>query len=75
MSTAPDEWPLALRPIKLLAKPSDTGLGDIIQRVIGDENSEAFQRWFKEVFKNECGCHRRKEYLNRKFPLINNQSP
>jgi hypothetical protein len=69
VSGVADDWPLLIRPLKLLARPGDVGLGDIVQHVIGDENSEAFQKWYKEFLNYECGCKARKEYLNRRYPL------
>ncbi len=63
------DWPLLLRPMKLLSKSGDIGLGDIVTHLIGEENSETFKKWFKEVFKHDCGCNARKEYLNTKYPL------
>lgn len=73
-ATVADDWPLLIRPLKLLAQPGDTGLGDIVQHVIGDENSEAFQKWFTEFLHYECGCNRRKEYLNEKYPIKSGQT-
>lgn len=69
ITTVPEEWPLLLKPLKLLAKNGEAGLGDIIERLIGVENSEAFKHWFKEYFKSDCGCLARKQWLNRKYPL------
>ncbi len=63
------EWPLLLRPFKLLSKPEDTGLGDIVERMIGTENSEAFKSWWQKNFNKQCGCDARKEWLNKQFRL------
>jgi hypothetical protein len=68
-AAAADDWPALVRPLKLLAKGGDTGLGDIVQHVIGDENSEAFQKWFKEFLNYEGGGNQKKEYLNGRYPL------
>lgn len=62
-------WPLILRPFKLLAVETDRGLGDIVLRVIGDANSQAFKKWFESVFGRGCGCEKRQNTLNSEFPL------
>lgn len=67
--TSSTEWPLALRPLKLLAQPGDKGLGDIVERVIGPVGGEAYKKWYLKVFGKPCGCTRRKDNLNERFPL------
>ena len=63
------EWPLVLQPMKLLAKPEDTGLGDIVERLIGPIGGEAFKAWYLKTFGKACGCEMRKESWNRRYPL------
>lgn len=63
------EWPLILRPLKLLAKEGDRGLGDIVLRVIGDVNSDTFKAWHLRIFGKSCGCSERQEDWNRDYPL------
>lgn len=63
------DWPLILRPFKLLSQSEDRGLGDIVLRVIGDANSAAFKAWFRKMFGKECGCEKRQNTLNIEFPL------
>lgn len=63
------DWPTVLLPIKLLAKPSDRGAGDIIARVIGPIGGDAFKKWYKATFGRDCGCGNRQEALNRRWPL------
>lgn len=62
-------WPKTLIPFKLLAREGDTGLGDVVTRVIGLIGGVAFETWYKKVFKKPCGCENRKTWLNKKFPL------
>ena len=62
------EWGI-LTPLKLLANDGDKGLGDIIQRIIGDETSEAFIMWWSENMKSECGCKARRIWLNARYIL------
>lgn len=64
------EWPLLLRPLKWTARPQERGMGDIVERLIGADTSETFKRWWAENFKSDCGCNARKEWLNRRFPLV-----
>ena len=65
----PHDWPLFLQPMKLLAKPGDKGLGDIIDRTIGPVGGEAFKKWYKVVFGKDCGCNVRQIDWNRRYPL------
>lgn len=69
-SIEPDyDWPIFLKPFKLLAKENDKGLGDIVKHIIGDTNSEAFKKWYKDNMGTTCGCHERQAWLNKKYPL------
>lgn len=63
------EWPVLLKPLKLMAKEQDKGLGDIVLRIIGDENSDKFKKWYFNSFGHDCGCSSRQSWLNRKYPL------
>ncbi len=63
------DWPLLLRPMKLLAQPSDTGLGDIVERTIGPVGGDAYKLWYKATFGKPCGCTKRKDNLNERYPL------
>lgn len=60
-------WPIILRPMRLLAKDGDKGLGDIVARHIpkGDE----FKKWHKKYIGYDCGCDSRINWLNVQFPL------
>lgn len=69
-SVVPDrDWPLLLRPMKLLAKEGDTGLGDIVERTIGPVGGDAYKIWYKTAFGKTCGCTERKDALNERYPL------
>lgn len=64
------EWPLILRPMKLLAKSTDRGLGDIIERTIGPIGGEAYKQWYEKIFGKPCKkCDKRQNNLNIRFPL------
>lgn len=63
------EWPLALRPLKLLAIESDHGLGDIVARHVGPVGGDAFKAWYRYAFGRDCGCGDRQKWLNQRFPL------
>lgn len=73
ISSKPNEWPLWAKMAKLLAKPEDKGIGDVIHHLIGPENSEAFKSWFKNTFGKDCGCAGRQAEWNRLYPLTPNQ--
>ena len=64
------QWPLWAKALKLLAKPADRGIGDVLARVIGDEKSEAFKAWYKKTFGKDCGCNGRQIRWNRLYPLF-----
>lgn len=68
-SPAPNSWPMALLPLKLLAKEGDRGAGDIIARSIGPIGGDAFKAWYKKLFGKDCGCGHRQEILNARWPL------
>jgi len=68
-----EEWPLALRLFASAAsKPSDTGLGDIVERIVGPIGGEEFKKWYKTIFGKDCGCGQRKQWLNGRYPLKSN---
>jgi hypothetical protein len=63
------EWPFFLRPMKLLAKEGDKGLGDIVERAIGPAGGDAYKAWYEKTFGKPCGCTKRQDNLNDRFPL------
>jgi hypothetical protein len=64
-----EPWPVALLPLKLLAKAGDRGAGDVIARVIGPIGGDSFKNWYKKIFGKGCGCGARQEALNTRWPL------
>jgi hypothetical protein len=62
-------WPLLLRPLKMMSREGDRGLGDVVVHVIGDQRSDAFKNWYASQFHRDCGCDDRIAYLNRNYPL------
>jgi hypothetical protein len=52
-----------------LAKASDRGLGDIVERLVGPMGGEAFKKWHLKIFGKSCGCAARRDKWNAKFPL------
>ena len=71
LSERAGEWPFILRPLKLLAIPSDKGLGDIVERVIGPIGGDAYKAWYEKAFGKPCKCTKRQDGLNERFPLNN----
>lgn len=63
------EWPLWAKALKQFATPEDKGIGDVIGRVIGPENSEAFKSWHIKIFGKPCGCTGRQARLNKLYPI------
>jgi hypothetical protein len=64
-------WPIALRGLRLFAKPGDRGAGDIIARVLGPIGGNVFKKWWKKATGRNCGCNSRQAKLNRRYPLLN----
>ena len=63
------KWPLWAKAMKRFAKPEDKGIGDVVARMIGDTNSEAFKMWYLRQFGKICGCAGRQAQWNMQFPL------
>lgn len=63
-------WPVWAKALKLVAKPEDKGIGDVVARLIGNENSEAFEAWYLRTLGKPCGCKGRHEQWNRMYPLL-----
>ncbi len=64
-----DQWPIWSKALKQLATPEDKGIGDVIARIIGDENSAKFKAWHIATFGKHCNCNGRQARWNRQFPL------
>lgn len=62
-------WPLLLQPLRLLAKPGDKGLGDIVARTVGPIGGAAYKIWYERIFGRPCGCSERQNTLNLEYPL------
>ncbi len=69
MTNDPLLWPLWAIALAVIAKPEDKGIGDVVARMIGDENSAAFKAWHQATFGRPCGCNGRQERWNRMYPL------
>ncbi len=64
-----DQWPLWTKALAMIAKPEDKGIGDVVARTIGAENSEAFKKWFKATTGKDCVCSGRQRRWNIEYPL------
>ncbi len=63
------EWPIWAKSLKHFAKPEDSGIGDVVARMIGDEKSAAFKAWHYATFGKPCNCSGRQARWNRLYPL------
>ena len=63
------QWPIWAKAIKQFSKPEDKGIGDVVARMIGDENSAAFKAFYLKVTGKTCGCAGRRSQWNKQFPL------
>ncbi len=60
------EWPLPIRLLARARKAEERGVGDTLQRCLGDTGER-----FKAAMKRlgfECRCEQRQAYLNVRFP-------
>lgn len=63
-----DQWPMVLRLLVGAGrKPSDAGLGDMVERLIGPIGGDKFKEWHRKIFGKDCGCGKRKETLNQLY--------
>ncbi len=63
------DWPLWAKALAMISKPEDKGIGDVVTRTVGAENSEAFKKWFKATTGKDCGCTGRQKLWNQQYPL------
>ncbi len=63
------DWPLWAKALAMIAKPEDKGIGDVVARTIGSENSDAFKKWYKATTGKDCGCTGRQRRWNIEYPL------
>ncbi len=64
-----DQWPLWAKALAMKSTPDDKGIGDVVARMIGDENSATFKAWHLATFGTPCGCNGRQKLWNTKYPL------
>ncbi len=69
VSILPAEWPMWAKALSQFATPDDKGIGDVVARTIGAENSEAFRKWYKATTGKDCGCTGRQRRWNIEYPL------
>lgn len=62
-------WPVWARVLRQFSKPEDKGIGDVVLRIIGNENSESFKAWHMNIFGKPCNCNGRLNRWNVLYPL------
>jgi hypothetical protein len=67
---AKSDWPVWALAVAKFRQTGDTGLGDTLVHLIGDERSEWFKTWFHQKFGESCGCTSRQRWLNQRFPYV-----
>lgn len=65
MTIPRSEWPLPVRVLARLSIPSDKGIGDVVERWAEDTGVA----WVVRSLWKECGCGRRRQSLNQRYPL------
>jgi hypothetical protein len=63
----PEDWPLLIRGISRQRIPSDTGVGDTVERILAKMGGDQF-KWVMARLGVDCGCGSRQEWLNRVYP-------
>ena len=63
------DWPLWAKAIRQFSTDEDEGIGDVVARIIGDENSESFKAWHLKTFGKPCNCVGRCNRWNKSYPL------
>ncbi len=66
---ARDQWPIWAKALAKFSTNEDKGIGDVVARIIGDENSAKFKAWHLATFGRACGCNGRQKRLNMQYPL------
>ncbi len=69
-----DKWPMWTKALAKFATPEDKGIGDVVARMIGEENSAQFKAWHLATFGRSCGCNGRQARLNLQYPLEHGES-
>jgi len=64
-----EQWPLWAKALRQFSTEDDAGIGDVVARIIGDENSEAFKAWHLKTFGKPCNCTARRNRWNKLYPL------
>ncbi len=64
-----DQWPIWAKALSQFSTPNDKGIGDVVARMIGDENSMKFKQWHLATFGRPCNCSSRRERWNKQYPL------
>ncbi len=64
-----ENWPIWAKALANFAILDDKGIGDVVARIIGDENSAKFKAWHLATFGRACGCNGRQNLWNQKYPL------
>lgn len=63
-NSKPGAW---VRLVRFLRSPSDTGVGDTVQRIAAKFGGERFKKWAKKI-GIPCGCDKRQAEWNRLYP-------
>ena len=70
LSSVPEKnWPVWVKALRQFSQPKDAGIGDVVARIIGDENSLAFNAWHLKTFGKPCNCPARRNRWNKLYPL------
>jgi hypothetical protein len=63
----PAHRPLLIQGISRQRIPSDTGVGDTVERILAKMGGSQF-KWVMARLGVDCGCGSRQEWLNRVYP-------
>jgi len=66
-TSKPPPRPLLIQGISRQRIPSDTGVGDTVERILAKMGGDQF-KWVMKRLGVDCGCGSRQEWLNRVYP-------
>lgn len=66
LSQEPNKWPWWAKLLRVLASPSDAGVGDTVERLASAVGGKQYQKLTAKL-KRPCGCAARKERWNRHY--------
>lgn len=68
MPMPPEAWPWWVKKLAERKQIGEKGIGDTVQRLLGNVGGEQFKIGFKLLTGLDCGCAARQDNLNELYP-------